>query len=499
MTDSEKHQRRSPRLAGQVMWSGGALALPTVVLLGLTPYLLQQLGPERFGLWSLLATLLLFGVSLDGGLSASVLRWAGIYKGVDERAFVTRIVTTVLLTVSAVAGLIAAAIWLCIKPLSGLVNASDDLRADTELILRSAPALVCLAILSSVFAAFAQAHGRFTAQFIRALVSQAAFVVAAVTLVPAHGLTGVVGAAFIQQGVGLVVAAAISARYLRLRSVAVMRRSELGPFARHAGQVQLGGLSTLLILEGDLLVVTLLRPIDEVGVYALGAAVAGGLRSIPLFAVPPVYSRQVDRFRREGLRGSLEAARSQQMAWSALTVPWSFFTVAVSFAAVTAWVGPQAGLAGLVALILSVSYALNTATAVMSTFCRAIGRPGLETTYSAIAAVVNIALIFPLTLWLGVVGASIAGAFAYAVGIVTLLRLVRRKIDTQFPAPIRVRDLPQPVAAAVVAGVSATFAVTLLPQGVIGLAITGAVAAVPFVPVVVRAVRLNTHHIKALS
>ena len=71
--------RRPPELAVRVGFNGLAQLAPVIVVLALTPLLLDRLGLDRFGIWSLTLVALNTLRMLDGGVAASLARFFAIH------------------------------------------------------------------------------------------------------------------------------------------------------------------------------------------------------------------------------------------------------------------------------------------------------------------------------------------------------------------------------------------------------------------------------------
>ncbi|MGH1553677.1 hypothetical protein ACRAWF_21985 [Streptomyces sp. L7] len=93
--------------------------------------------------------------------------------------------------------------------------------------------------------------------------------------------------------------------------------AERRDFGSYAVRMQLSGFTVFLNGEIDALVVAALLPVRYVGVYAAGYQAAMALRSVPLFAFPPILTRMTLVFARYGLPGAVREFHALQACWSA--------------------------------------------------------------------------------------------------------------------------------------------------------------------------------------
>ena len=466
------------RLTRSIGWNSLAQVLPMLVLLGMTPYLLHALGANRFGLWSLIATVTSVGAGLDGGIAGTLLRWFGLERANPDRSTATRLTVTALAVLLSAGVTLTAIAWVVAPWLASHIHGPVRLHPDAVMLFTAAPTLVVLALCTSVFNAQLQAHGRFRAIAFRSVASQGIYLALVPTLVPRHGLAGLVVASMIAQGVALVAAAFAAGKHLSWRSVGFVDRESLRELGGFAARVQLGTLAGLITLESDTLIVAAFLPVREVGVYAVGVAVATALRALPIFALPALYSELVARFDQGRQNVTLERGRAYHAQWMALLAGYGCIACACAYAAVRAWLGSDYATAGVIAAALALGNFVNLGTGVMSTVSRVLGRPGIETKYGLLSAAINIVLVVPFAWAFGIYGVLAATVTAQIAGSLWFARIFRRQIDPafRFIAP----ELPiVPALLAAAGAAAATTAVAFhLPHGFLALTCCAALGAV---------------------
>ncbi|MFJ3669980.1 lipopolysaccharide biosynthesis protein [Streptomyces sp. NPDC090106] len=421
-----------------VGFSALAQAAPLLTNLVLTPYLIAALGLDRFGVWSLILVLLATLTVLDGGIGASLARFHARFAARGDREGAGRLVVASLAVFVLLGGLVTL---LCLAFTPALTVALDvpvRLRGEAGRLLLALGPLLTLALASNSAVALLQAHGRFRTLAGISAGSCLTYAVAVTTLV-GHG-SDLPLLAYLAAGRYLLVtlaALAAGARHLSVRRPLLPSRAERRDFGGYAARMQMSGFTVFLNGEIDALVIAALLPVRYVGVYAAGYQAATALRSLPLYAFPPLLTRMTHTYARHGLPGAVGEFQLLQARWLPSVLTYGVVTTAAAGLAVQIWLGPELALSGAVAAVLLAGYAVQVAfTGVRTCFVRAIGRPGHETRYSWFSTAVNLALTVPLTLLFGVVGVVLATALGLMAGSLYFTVLCRRL------AGLRDRRLP---------------------------------------------------------
>lgn len=430
---------RPPEFAVRVGFNGLAQLAPVVVVLAITPLLLSRLGLDRFGIWSLALVVLNTLRLLDGGIAASMARFYAIHAAKDERLDAGRLLVGSLLFL----GFVGLAFTLVMYPLAPAIVDRLDIPANLEgeatVVLRWVPALAALALMGESTSALLVGHGRFRTLAATMWTSAGAFAVAVVVLVQpgAHLEALMVATAlrFVVLMVANVLFAAVhvSIRWPFLPSLATAR--EVGQYSTW---MQLSAATGFVNSQLDGLVIAAVLPVRYVGLYQIGLQVSAALRSLPLFAFPPVLTRLTTIFR---LRGRDETAAEfdrVERRWLPAVLGYGVVAVAAVGFAVPVWLGDRYAVSGAVAAVLLAGYTVHVGLTGMRTcYVRAVGRPGLETRCSTAWTVVNLALTVPAVLLFEVVGVVAATAVAGMVASIYFVSLCRRQERLHIELPDR--------------------------------------------------------------
>ncbi|MEV0219659.1 oligosaccharide flippase family protein [Streptomyces sp. NPDC050704] len=455
-------------------FSALAQAAPLLTNLALTPYLISRLGLDRFGVWSLILVFLATLTVLDGGVGASLARFHAYHGAHGDRDGTGRLVIGSLGLFVALGALVSGLCLLLAPVLTSAVGVPPRLRQEAEQLLMALGPLLTVALAANSAVALLQANGRFRALAGVSGASCLAYGVAVIALI-GHG-SDLPLLAVLAIGRYLLVTVGglcVGARHIRLRRPLLPGRVERRDFVRYATRMQLSGFTVFLNGEIDALVIAALLPVRYVGIYAAGYQAAAALRSLPLYAFPPMLTRMTHVYAVHGLAGAVREFHVLQSRWLPTVLTYGVVTTASVGLAVQVWLGPGLALSGAVAAVLLAGYSVQVAfTGVRTCFVRAIGRPGYETRYSWCATVVNLALTVPLTLLFGVVGVVLATTVGLLAGswyFVVLCRRLTGPGERRLPR----HWLSVTVLAAVPAGLGNLLVLRLEWHGVLPLLLAG--------------------------
>ena len=429
--------RRRPELASRVGYNGLAQLAPMVVVLALTPLLLDRLGLDRYGIWAIALVVLNTLRILDGGIAASLARFFAVHAVGDDRVAASRLMVGALLFL-ALLGAVLTLIALPLAPaLVGVLNMPAGLEGEATMVLRWVPALAALALMGEATAALLVGQGRFRALAGTMWLSALAFGLAVVLFVGegAH-LEALMIAVAVRYGVLIFANLGLGARHLSLRRPFLPSRTDVREVGGYSSRMQIAAISGFANTELDALVVAAFLPIRYVGLYQIGMQVATGVRSLPLFAFPPLLTRLTRILHLEGRAATVREFARLERSWFAGVLGYGSVAVAAVAFAIPVWLGDAYVTSGAIAAILLAGYIAHVGLTGMRTcFVRAAGRPGLEMRSSIAWTVANLLLTVPLVLLAGVIGVVSATALAGALASIYFVALCRREEGLPLVAP----------------------------------------------------------------
>lgn len=411
-------------------WNTSAQLATTILNVAATPFLLFTLGASRYGVFALVSSFRGLLSNLDGGFGPSASRFFAVYAGAGDRRRSSALLCTVALLVCLVVAPIAAVVGLLAPQITLLLHASPQLRASATLLIRLFMPLLLVAAVQGMLARLLSAEHRWGFLSRLDAASTALYLALAVVLVSrGFGLVGLFWAKLAEEGVMLVVALAGSWRLVEWRHLRLLPRAEIRDVVRFAGRVQVAEIASSFGNELNALVIGVLFPVRFVTYYSVGNNFATQLEALPVNALGPIAVTLGRTFGRRRLRSTVEQFTVIQRLWVRSTAAWPLVGAIAAAFGIVAWLGPSEHLAGLVALVLLLGQAPMMLGLVMDVFCKAVDHPGLESRYLGLATAIDIALVVPLGLTIGLLGVPIGMAAGDVAATFYLLRLARREVD----------------------------------------------------------------------
>jgi O-antigen/teichoic acid export membrane protein len=96
MAHKDEASSKRPSLKLNALSNFGGLAINVVIGFLLTPVMLTYLGEQRFGIWTLVSSLVGYYGLLDFGVGAAVFRYVPLFHGQGDRHKVSAVVSTSL-------------------------------------------------------------------------------------------------------------------------------------------------------------------------------------------------------------------------------------------------------------------------------------------------------------------------------------------------------------------------------------------------------------------
>jgi len=423
----------------RVGFNGLAQVAPMIATLALTPLLIDRLGADRFGIWSLALIVIGTLTSLDGGVSASLARFFAIHAARDDRADAARVLLGSILLFLGLGVVLALVAFALAPTFVDLVHIPDSLKSEATTLFRWLPLVVTVALMADATAALLQGNGQFREFAVATFVSVGVYAAAVVLLVrPGPHLQALVAAAVLRYVVMAVCGLVLARAHLTLRRPLLPSWLTVREVGAYSSRMQLAAMSGFVNAELDGFVIAAVAPVRYVGLYSIGLQAASAARSVPLYAFSPLLTRLTMTFRREGRAAAGGEFRKLERIWLPSVLGYGVVALGAIGFAVTVWLGDDFLLSGVTAVVLLTGYIVHVGLTGMRTcYVRAVGRPGLEARYSTIWTIFNAALTVPLALIAGMIGVVGATAGTGIVASVYFVFLCRREEGLPFFLPGR--------------------------------------------------------------
>jgi O-antigen/teichoic acid export membrane protein len=459
-------------------WSALAQVTPVLVNVAMTPYVIATLGLLRFGLYILLLTVADSLATFDGGINRSATRFFAVHHGRDDRPAAARLLLTLSLTVSAIGAVMFLVLFLCAPALLSLFDVPAEVRAEGEFLLRSLAVIIAFGILRGLYAAVLNGRQRFKATSLVTILQYAVYTAGVLfTLHHGQGLRGMAATLVVELVVSLLVLMVLVLRTVRIFSSGLMSRAEVRDFLGFTSRAQVVGLSDLITLQSQSLIIGGFLTVTRVGLYSSGANFASQLRRLPMNAIAPAGAALASTYAARGPAAALAEFSRLQRLWVQAVTGWTVVAAGAAWFGVTAWLGPEFALSGTVAVTLLVGFLAQLCSAMVVAYCQSIGHPEIGARASVVTLVVTLATAFCLVGPFGVEGVVAGSTAAQLVGAAYLLHLVSARLGSDVPSFVRELPLlPSAVAVLVTVGLQ-VLARPFVPGGALGLLACGLVAA----------------------
>lgn len=411
-----------------VAWNGLAQTVPTLVSLATVPFILHRLGTAGYGVWALLNTLLVFAVTLDGGISASAQRFYALYRarGAHEQAARFTVSMAILICLAAVVlSLLGATVAHVILL---VVDIPAALQPGAAEILRGLGPLLGLLLLGNLATGYLRAANRFRAAGMAVVGAQLAFILGLVAFARDLTLGRLYVCAIFEFGSLLLLSAFFCRRHLQHLGPRVLTRVELYEFGSYTWRAQVMNVSALAVFQMDLLFVAALLPIRSLGYLAIASQAVSGIRSVPLFPLAPTLTRITEEYGRRGLAAATVLTTRLNRVWTTCCSYYALVAIATIGFGIRDWVGPQYRIAAIAAVVLTVGNGANLLTGVLTVHCRAIGRPGLAARPGLILLFSNLVVSGPSTYFGGLIGTVASTAVVQVLAAGYFYRLIHRNL-----------------------------------------------------------------------
>ena len=379
-------------------------AVPLVAALLSVPWLLAELGPERFGVLTLLFAILGSGSLLDLGTARAVTRLVARALADDQRTHVAPLLGTAALLQLALGSLVALALALGANALTLGLGTPEHLRGDAHGGLVAGALILPVALLAGSLRGAVEAVQRFDiVNRVRVPTQLANQLVPLLVVSLGGGLT--------EATVGLLVVRLLSLGAWRgaVRSAigipqvwALPQRKTVADVLRFGSWASVSALCGPLLGQGERVLVGTLRSAAELAVYA--APLDAMLR---LLIVPSAVASALFPACSEPGHRSFDLGRRALQRLVLIGLPAVVCLAPHLEWLLVAWLGPElGGAAARPALPLLLGVALSGLAAIPYTLVQAAGRPEFKARLDLLELPLALGLTYLLTSRYGLLGAA---------------------------------------------------------------------------------------------
>lgn len=428
----------------------------------LTPYIISQIGIERFGIWSLISVLVGYFGLLDFGVGYAFVKYIAEEEAKESPKAINRIVNTGLLFYLLLGVLVVPAVYLAGDRLLILLKAPKSTHDEVLFVLTVAVFVFFFSNAFSVFEGVITGLQRMEVSNTINMVASLPQIIGTVFLLRlGYGLRGLIVAQammFAVSGVLLAWAAFRLLPTLRLDP----RYFHWPSFRRlvsYGAKVQVSRLAELAGPQTNKLIVGHFVGLGAVTFYELAARVVRMTKSFVLLGAIVPAASELDAYSNWGALHRLYRQGSKFLVL--LVAPLMLFPTFAAPLMILAWMGVDYPQAVLAVRILAIGHFVHLLTGMGTTIVRGIGRPEYETRYAIVLAVMNPGLSLLLALRFGFVGVLMATTTSLILSSLYFFSMFHKMLQLRLWRFVRKTYL-LPVAGCALAGMAGQSAVWLV-------------------------------------
>lgn len=394
----------------------------------ITPYALERLGPERFGIWALFFAFTAYITVFDLGIGNTMIRFIAVESAAGDRRGLRRTLSKGLRLSLGLGILWAVVIYV------GRSAITTAFHVPSELVQEVHEALLVFAVGSlllqpvQVLTGSLQGFERLDLSNVCGFVGVAAqTAILYVGLAGGGGLREVAAAAIVGQAVtGVLAAGMLRAELVKVPGLTQGDGSGWRDLMHFGVALQLTNTLGILQLQVGKVLLGVLGTLGMVADFELAFRVASGVAGLPMLIVGAVAPTVTRVWIHEGA-AAVGALFTTTLRWVyiysviALGLLWI-----VAPDIVRVWLGPDRERIAVLIRLWVLSYGVHLTWCLGAAFARSVGKPWVEVVSIAVSFVTNIALGLWSVPRYGALGAVAVLAASYVAGCLTFAVTARR-------------------------------------------------------------------------
>lgn len=407
-------------LAGQL--------LPLVVAVATMPYVIRNLGPERFGILSIAWVLLSYSTLLDLGLGRATTKFVAEYLGRNESEKLPSVIWTSVWAQS-VLGIAGAVLFAALTPplVDHLLRMSAGLQSNTRVSFFILAASLPIILVGNAFRGALEASQRFDlVNYVRAPANASIFILPALGLPLGLGLPGIVLLLVLAR-----LAASIAYMWLCLYQFPGLRSRYSSDMATirsllvYGGWVTVSNVTSPLMTYLDRFFIGTIVSVTAVGYYTAPYEAISRATILPgslTAAIFPAFS-SLDA---TGSRDRLEQLCVRSLKSLLLTLgPVILLVIVFAPDILRIWLGSDfAAKSSEVLQILAAGTLINSLAYVPSSLLQGVDRPDLTAKFHILELPLYVALLWFLLKRMGMPGAALAWSLRVTIDAILLFGAV---------------------------------------------------------------------------
>lgn len=407
-------------LVGQLM--------PLLVAIAAMPYVIQELGPEPFGILSIAWVLLSYTTLLDLGLGRATTKFIAEHLGRDESESVPGVVWTSVWAQFAL-GIIGAIIFASVTPVlvNHLLKMSSALQFETKLSFFILAASLPIVLVGNAFRGALEAGQHFDlVNYVRVPVNASIFLLPALALPFGVGLPGIVLLLVVARLAGTIAYLLLCLRrFPALHRTYAWNSAAVRTLLGYGGWVTVSNIVSPVMTYLDRFFIGSIVSVTAVGYYTAPYEAISRATILPSSLTATIFPA-FSSLDATGSRDRLEELCVRSLKSLLLTLgPVLALVIVFAHEILRAWLGADFAAKGAVVLqILAAGTLINSLAYVPSCFLQGLNRPDLTAKFHILELPVYIGLLWFLLKQMGILGAAVAWSLRVTIDAVLLFGAV---------------------------------------------------------------------------
>lgn len=399
----------------------------------MTPYILNHLGKEEFGIWALMTLFSYFAQITDFGIADSLVKFVAEFQVRDDRERINQLVNTAFVVYS----LISMACIILFFSTADLIvgrflNIPEALHIKAKYALNISIIVFCINLIIGIFTSIFVGFQRF--EFSSILSTCSILLSAAGTFIVLTNGLGLIGLVYNSLVISIImlIASAIVSKCLfndlSIRFIHYFQVDILMMIIRFGSRVQITNLTQLFIFQIDKILISHYFGLAALSNYEVANRLALQFRSLiaSMFAPMIPAASALHAMHEHSRVTSLYRRSFKYMA--IIVIPFSSIVIALAHPFVKAWVGSGYDISAWTLQLLMVAFVVNLLTGPGSFILSGINKPQMSMRSSVLAGILNPICCLVFIRWIGYYGVPIGMLTSLLISTAYFVALVHSSI-----------------------------------------------------------------------
>ena len=447
-----------------------------MITLILTPYIIHNIGLERYGIWAIVGVITGYFGLLDLGIGSSFVKYISEYYTKEDFKRLNQVVNSGFVFYSLFGVGIIILGFLLIKPLLNFFNIPINLYDEALFVFILGIIIFAVSNVLSVFGAIQGGLQRMDITNKLAIAVSIPNIIGTILFLElGYGLPGLM--------VNNAIVFAISSTINIIIAFRILPELKFKPFLFHKEmfkklfgfgyKLHVSTIANLLHFQMDKILLAYFLNIGFVTYYAVATQIASKARELPLLLISAIFPA-ASELEAKSDKESLDNLYFRSMKYVILIgLPLSLLIILLACSFIDLWLGKEFKMSVLTLQILIFAYFFNIMSGPGFTILNGIGKPGYGMKSSIIAAILNFILSILLVIKIGYYGVVIGTAISMIIASIYFIAMFHQVMNISIWEMVK-KELYKPFLACSVAFVVFYFIIKHIEQiGWVGLAGVG--------------------------